>query len=103
VNFIGNSNGFHHNQGFSSFSSGWNKPNFPFNNCQQGGNGQSFNRNESSLRDVVRDQLRINTEIGKKFLVNDKVLKCIDSKMSNFTVATQNQLSFNKMLETHIA
>jgi hypothetical protein len=37
VNFIGNfNNGFHPNQGFNA---GWNKPNFPFDNHQQGGNG----------------------------------------------------------------
>jgi hypothetical protein len=42
VNFIGNSNnGFHPNQGFND---GWNKPSFPFDNCQQGGMGQNFNR-----------------------------------------------------------
>jgi hypothetical protein len=100
VHFIGNSNGFHPNQGFNS---GWNKPNFPFDNRQQGGNEQSFNINEFSLRDVVKDQLRINTEIGKKFLANDKVLESIDSKMSNFTMVIQNQLCFNKMLEMWIA
>jgi hypothetical protein len=100
VNFIGNSNGFRPNEGFNS---GWNKPNFPFDNRQQGGNGQSFNRNESSLKDIARDQLRVNVEIGKKFLANDKFLESIDNMMSNFTVATQNQLNFNKMLETWIA
>jgi hypothetical protein len=49
VSFIGNSNGFRSNQGFNS---GCNKPNFPFDNCQQGG---TFNRNELSLRDIIRD------------------------------------------------
>jgi hypothetical protein len=47
-NFVGNSNnGFHPNQGFNA---GWNKPSFPFDNHQQGGNGQNFNRNEPSQR-----------------------------------------------------
>jgi hypothetical protein len=101
VNFVGNcNNGFHLNQGFHS---GWNKPNFPFDNRQQGGNGQSFNRNEPSLRDIVRDQLRINAEFSKKLLANDKVLENIDSKINNFIVAVQNQLSFNKLLEIQIA
>jgi hypothetical protein len=37
VNFVGNSNnGFRPNQGFNA---GWNKPSFPFDNHQQGGNG----------------------------------------------------------------
>jgi hypothetical protein len=96
MNFIGNSNGFRPNQ---CFSSGWNKPNFPFHNRQQGGNGWSVNRNESPLKDIVRDQLRINAEIVKKFHANDKVLKSINNKMSNFVVAIQNQLNFNKVLE----
>jgi hypothetical protein len=48
INFIGNSNnGFRPNQGFNA---GWNKPSFSFDNRQQGGNGQNFNRNEPSQR-----------------------------------------------------
>jgi hypothetical protein len=63
ANFVGYSNnGFHRNQGFNS---GWNKPSFPFDNRQQGGNGQNFNRNEPQLRDIIRDHLRINDEFGK--------------------------------------
>jgi hypothetical protein len=47
VNFIGNSNnGFCHNQGYNC---GWNKPSFPFDNRQQGGMGQNFNRSEILL------------------------------------------------------
>jgi hypothetical protein len=100
VKFIGNSNnGFHPNQ---CFNAGWNKPSFRFDNCQHGGNGQNFNRNEPSLRDVIRDQVRINYEVGKMIHATDKLLENINAKMDNFTVATQNQLSFNKMLETQI-
>jgi hypothetical protein len=100
VNFIGNSNnGFHPNQGFNV---GWNKPNFSFDNHQQGGNGQNFNRNEPSLRDIIRDPVRINNEVGKKIHATNKHLENISAKMDSFTVATQNQLSFNKMLETQI-
>jgi hypothetical protein len=59
VNFIGNSNNdFHPNQGFSAE---WNKPSFPFDNRQQGDMGQNFNRSEPSLKDIIRDQLRINS------------------------------------------
>jgi hypothetical protein len=51
ANFVGRSNnGFRSNQGFNS---GWNKPSFPFDNHQQGGNGQNFNRNEPQLRDII--------------------------------------------------
>jgi hypothetical protein len=98
VNFVGNSNnGFHRNQGFNA---GWNKSSFPFDNCQQGGNGQNFNRNEPYFRDIIRDQVRINDKVGKKIHVTEKLLENINAKMDNFTVATQNHLSFNKMLET---
>jgi hypothetical protein len=62
VNFVENSNGFHPSQGFNS---GWNKSNFLFDNRQQSSNRQNF-KNNPSLRDIVRDQLRINAEFGKK-------------------------------------
>jgi hypothetical protein len=100
VNFVGNlNNGFHPNQGFNA---GRNRPSFSFDNRQQGGNGQNFNRNELSLRDIVRDQVRINDEVGKKIRAMEKLLEDINAKMDNFTVATQNQLSFNKMLKIQI-
>jgi hypothetical protein len=66
VDFIGNSNnGFHPNQGFNA---GWNKPSFPFDNRQQGGNGQNFNRSEPSLKDIVRNQLRIKLKLARSYL-----------------------------------
>jgi hypothetical protein len=66
VNFVVNSNnGFRPNQGFNA---GWNKPSFPFDNCHQGGMGKNFNRSERSLKDIIQDKLRINSEVGKKLL-----------------------------------
>jgi hypothetical protein len=65
--------------------------------------GQNFNRSEPSLKDIVQDQLGINLEVGKKLLANERILESIDSKMNNFTVVVQNQLNFNKVLETQIA
>jgi hypothetical protein len=101
VNFVGNSNnGFCPNQGFNA---GWNKPSFPFDNRQQGGMGQNFNRSEPSPKDIIQDQLRINSEVDRKLLANDKILESIDNKMNNFTVAVQNQLNFKKVLDTWIA
>jgi hypothetical protein len=98
VNFIGNSNnGFRPNQGFSAR---WNKPSFPFDNRKQGGMGQNFSRSEPPLKDIGRDQLRINSEVGKNLLATDKILESIDSKMNNFTVAVKKQLNLNKVLET---
>jgi hypothetical protein len=86
VDFVCNSNnGFRPNQGFNA---GWNKPSFPFDNSQQGGMGQNFNRSEPSLRDIIRDQVRINDEVGKKIHATDRLLKNINAKMDSFTVAT---------------
>jgi hypothetical protein len=100
VNFVGNSNnGFCPTQGFNAR---WNKPGFPFDNRQQGGMGQNFNRNEPSLRHIIRDQVRMNDVVGKKIHATDKLLENINVKMDSFTIATQNQLSFNKILETQI-
>jgi hypothetical protein len=65
--------------------------------------GQNFDRSEPSLKDIVWGQLRINLEVGKKLLANDRILESINSKMNNFTVAVQNQLNFNKVLEMRIA
>jgi hypothetical protein len=65
------------------------------------GNRQNFKK-EPSLRDIVRDRLRLNAEFGKKFLANDEVVESIDSKMNNFTMVVQNELSFKKLLETQI-
>jgi hypothetical protein len=33
------------------------KPSFLFDNRQQGGMGQNFNKSEPSLKDIVQDQL----------------------------------------------
>jgi hypothetical protein len=64
--------------------------------------GQNFNRNEPSLRDIIRDLVRINDEIGKKIHTIISLLENINAKMDSFTVATKRQLSFNKMLEMQI-
>jgi hypothetical protein len=69
---------------------GGTSPVSPFDNYQQGGNGQNFNRNEPQPRDIIRDQLRINDEFGKKIYATDKLLENISAKMDSFTVATQN-------------
>jgi uncharacterized protein (UPF0305 family) len=65
--------------------------------------GKNFNRSEPSLKDIVQDQLRINSEVDRKLLATDKILESINSNMNNFTVAVQNQLNFNKVLEMWIA
>jgi hypothetical protein len=39
---------------------------------------------------TANHQLRINSEVGKKILANDRILESINSKMNNFVVAVQN-------------
>jgi hypothetical protein len=51
---------------------------------------QNFSISEPSLKDIVQDQLRINSEVARKLLATDKILESIDSKMNHFTVAVQN-------------
>jgi hypothetical protein len=88
VNFVGNSNNsFHPNQ---DFNNRWNKPSFPFKNRQRVGNGLNFNKNEPSLRDIIRDHVRVNDKVGKKIHATDKILENINDKMDIFTVVIQN-------------
>jgi hypothetical protein len=47
------------------------------------GNGQNLNRNEPSLRDIIREQVRINDEVGKKIHTTDNLLENINAKMDN--------------------
>jgi hypothetical protein len=42
--------------------------------------GQNFNRSEPSLKDIVQDQLRINSEDGKKLLANDRIQESIEDE-----------------------
>jgi uncharacterized protein with GYD domain len=46
--------------------------------------------------------VKINHDFDKRFQATNKLLENMGVKMDNFTVAMQNQLSFNKMLETQI-
>jgi hypothetical protein len=49
--------------------------------------GLNFNISEPSLKDIVWDLLRINSEVGRKLLATIKIFESIDSKMNNFIVA----------------
>nr|TKV94214.1 hypothetical protein SEVIR_9G278800v2 [Setaria viridis] len=59
---------------------------------QGGNNGNSFNSNQPSFRDLIFGQAKINEGFTKKLVVNKKILDSLN-----------NQLSFNKMLETQLA
>ena len=97
ANFVGASNsnnsGFHPQQGWNS------KPNLPFGQQQ----GMNFNNNfEPTLKDLVYGQKKINDNISKKFLANDKILESLAEQLEGLNSVIKNQLSFNKMIETQV-
>jgi hypothetical protein len=96
----GNNNRFRNN---NFKNQGWNsRPNFPFNNQNEGNYSNNFN-NQPSIKDLVFGQARINESVNKKLAANEKVLENLNSIIESFTSAMKNQLSFNKMIETQLA
>jgi len=74
--------------------------------CPQGGNSifnSNYNLNQPTLKDLVLGQARINKNITKKLMFNDKMFEHINSTLENLSSSIKNQLSFNKMIETQIA
>jgi hypothetical protein len=55
------------------------------------------------LKDLVLGQAKINESLNKKVLANDKTFKTINIKIETLSSALNNQLSFNKMIETQLA
>jgi hypothetical protein len=55
------------------------------------------------LKDLVLGQVKINESLNKKLVANDKTLKNINIKIETLSFALENQLSFNKMIETQLA
>ena len=90
------------NNGFrQSNNNGWNNQ-----SCPQGGNSNfnsNFYSNQPSLKDLVLGQAKINENIAKKLMYNDKMIENINSRLENLSSSVKNQLSFNKMIETQIA
>ena len=73
--YLNNNNGYHPQQG----GQGWNQPRPPF----QGGNNDnpSYNSNQPPLRDLVLGQVKINENINKKLLANEKSLESLNVKL----------------------
>ena len=63
----------------------------------------NFNSNQPTLRDLVLGQAKINKNLTKKLTYNDKMLENINFKIEGLSSSVQNQLSFNKMIETKLA
>jgi hypothetical protein len=55
------------------------------------------------LKDLVLGQIKINENLTKKLTYNDKMLENINFKIEGLSSCIQNQLSFNKMIETKLA
>ena len=55
------------------------------------------------MRDLVFGQAKINKSLNKKFAANDKILENINAIVETLSSALNNQLSFNKMIETQLA
>jgi len=85
-------------QGGAHQGNGWNNQS---RSAFQG--NSSFNSNQPSLKDLVLGQAKINEYLTKKMLSNDKVSENINTKIENLASSVQNQLSFNKMIETQLA
>ena len=55
------------------------------------------------MRELVLGQVKINENINKKLLANDKSLESLNVKLETLSSTLKNQLSFNKMIETQLA
>ena len=74
--------------------------------CPEGGTSNfnsNQNSNQPSLKDLALGQAKINENLTKKLMFNDKMIENINSKLENLSSLVKNQLSFNKMIETQIA
>src|SRR6185503_11208901 len=96
-----NNNGYRPPQGGQV----WNQPCPPF----QGGNNynpsynSNFNSNQPPLRELVLGQVKINENINKKLLANDKSLESLNVKLETLSSTLKNQSSFNKKAESLLA
>jgi hypothetical protein len=52
---------------------------------------------------LVLGQVKINKNLTKKMMNNDRMLENINLKIENLASSIKNQLSFNKMIETQLA
>ena len=55
------------------------------------------------MRDLILEQAKINENISKKLVFNDKVLENINTKMDSFSAAIKDQLNYNKKIESQLA
>jgi hypothetical protein len=78
----------------------WNNQSRPQGNSNYNSN---YNSNQPFFKELVLGQTKINENITKKLMHNDKMLKNINSQIEGLTSVVKNQLSFNKMVEIQLA
>jgi hypothetical protein len=93
------------NNGFSQQGgqNGWNHQSHP---QHQGGNSNFnsiYNWNEPFLKDLVLSQAKTIETLKEKLKNNDKMLELMNFKIEGLTSSMNNQLSFNKRIETQLA
>ena len=98
VNIIGNANP---NNSDNHPQQDWNsRPDLPFGHKQ----GNNVNNSiQPSLKDLVYVQKHINNNVTKKFLADNKIFKSLAAQLERLNPVIENQLSFNKMIETQVA
>lgn len=84
-------------------NSGWNNQQRPPFHGGNSNSNSNYNSNQQFLKDLVLGQAKINESLTKKLLSNDKMLKNINSKIESLSFPVQNQMRFNKMIETQLA
>ena len=100
--YMNNSNNRYRPQG----GQGWNqsRPQYQGGGKNYNSNFNSnFNSNQTSLKDLVFGQAKINESLNKKLAADDKILEKINTKVETFFSALKKQLSFNIMIETQLA
>jgi hypothetical protein len=63
----------------------------------------NFDSKQPPLRDLILEQTRINDNIVKKLVSNDKILEDINAKLDAFSSAMKDQLNHNTKVETKLA
>jgi hypothetical protein len=81
-------------------SQGWNQPRPYYQGGNNSNNNNNGNFNLPSVKDLVFAQAKTNDAINKKLALNVKVLENINVKLEGFASAFQNQLNFNKMIDS---
>ena len=77
---------------------GWNPP----RSNLQGKYSNNYLK-QPSLRELIEEQAKINDNISKKLVANDKILEEINAKMDAFSSAIKDQLIYNKKIESQLA